>query len=236
MRAKSVIFFDCMETLIDMYELPGEREYALWAFEGSGVEGYWKEFSEFLQDFLAVRRMLKEGFPQHKEYDIEYRFRLVVEKKTGKGNEKEIRAIVDRLVSNYWYKYKKLCYVSKEVTDTIIFLHNKGYKMGVVSNFLIKGGVQEILSLHGLDKYLHFVVTSVDEGWRKPHPNIYERALIKAGVAAKESIFIGDDYLNDYVAPKKLGFASLLFDKDGSYPQVDNRIQSFKELRRILEP
>jgi len=53
--SRSFIFFDCMETLIDMYDLPGEREYALWAYDGSGVEIYWNNAEKFISEFLSMR-------------------------------------------------------------------------------------------------------------------------------------------------------------------------------------
>lgn len=234
MLTKNVIFFDCMETLIDMHEIPGEREYALWAFEGSGVEGYWEGFREYFEDFRAVQRMLKESLPYDKEYDIKYRIGLVAQKKIGREKEKVTEEIVARLVSNFWSKYKEKCYVSKEVAETLSFLAQKGYKMGVVSNFLFKGGVQEILNLHGLAKHFQFVVTSVDEGWRKPHPYLYEVALAKVGIEAEKAIFIGDDYLNDYITPQKIGFTTLFFDRGAGYPEVDKRFMNFKELRNYF--
>ena len=48
MAAVKYIFFDCMETLVDLHELPSSSDYARWAFQGSGVEGYWRDFEDFL--------------------------------------------------------------------------------------------------------------------------------------------------------------------------------------------
>jgi putative hydrolase of the HAD superfamily len=231
--AKRVIFFDCMETLIDMYELPGEREYALWAYVGSGVEEYWEDQAEFIADYRIIRQYLRAKLPPNKEYDIHYRYKLVVEKKIGQRKEQETKEIVDKLIFNYWNNYKARCYVSPEVADTLSFLAQKKYKMAVVSNFLVQGGIQELLSLHGLDKYIQSSVTSVDVGWRKPHSYIYEAALLELGVEADKVIFIGDDYQNDYLAPQKMGFKTLFYDPQDAYPHI-NRFITFEELRQRI--
>jgi putative hydrolase of the HAD superfamily len=41
------IFFDCMETLIDLHKLPVAEDYAMWAYRGSGVESLWQDFDSF---------------------------------------------------------------------------------------------------------------------------------------------------------------------------------------------
>lgn len=233
MCKNKAIFFDCMETLIDMYELPGDTGYALWAYEGSGVEKYWKDSEEFVEQHFFMRKFLKERPPLYREYSINERFQMIVERKLGSKEEKLVSDITEKLIANFWVKYKNQCYVSQEVIDTLDSLSHKGYKMGVVSNFLVMGGVEELLTLLGLAKYFQFVVTSVEEGWRKPHSAIYERALFEAQAEPKEVIFIGDDYERDYLAPHRLGMKSFLYDRRALYPQA-NRFASFKALQHLL--
>ena len=234
-RYKAIIF-DCMETLIDMLEIPGEREYALWAYQGSGVEHYWIDFQEFYEDFLKMRQILKNRTPLLKEYDIQTRFKLIIDKKLGnrKGKEEERDWIAGKLFENYWTIYRDKCYVSKEVKATLAFLSKK-YKLGLVSNFLVSNGIEELLIDNEIDNFFDFVVTSVNEGWRKPHPNIYKAALSRAGVSAAEVVFIGDDYINDFITPKQLGYQVILYDRKKAYPQLKWRFNSFVELKSILK-
>ncbi len=232
MGNRKVIFFDCMETLIDMHELPGDEEYALWALEGSGAEQYWNSKIEFIDQFRFMRQVFKERTPLHREYDIYERFRLVVQHRLGEV-QNEAEEIVQKLVSNYWRNYRKRCYVSNEVTDALSFLAER-YKMGVVSNFIVKDGIEELLHILGIQRFFKFLVTSVDEGWRKPHPAIYQSALLKAETEANHALFIGDDFLNDYIAPRQLGFTALFYDKKVAHTQINHRFTHFSELKDLV--
>lgn len=244
MSPQRVLLFDCMETLIDMKNLPSEKEYARWAFEGSGVEHIWHGFGEFYEHFSGVWKILKTAAPLYKEHSIRERFRLIVEKKltaeviTNKSaaattDSSFMKDIVEKLVKNYWSHYIEQCYIQMEVAENIASLANK-YQMGVVSNFIVRDGVEELLALNGISRYFDFVVTSVKEGWRKPHPLIYQAALAQVQLKAEETIFIGDDYLNDYLIPQKLGFRTLFYDKKTVYPEIEERFTTFRELKNKL--
>ncbi|NLP44512.1 MAG: HAD family hydrolase [Peptococcaceae bacterium] len=223
------IFFDCMETLIDMTEIPDQRMYALWAFKESGVEKYWDSVEEFMADYLFMRKYLKHKEPFHKEYSLEERLKIVVERKLGSQDPAHNREIVNRLTSSFWNKYVERCYVDPEIKLALNYLQKKGYNMAVISNFLVVGGIQQLLALLNIDHYFQFVLTSVEEGWRKPHPNIYNSGLVRAQCNAQDVVFIGDDYKNDYLAPQELGFKAILYDKQKLYPDAQ-RIVSFKEI------
>ncbi len=230
MLDKRIILFDCMETIIDMTEIPTEKDYALWALMGSGVESFWGEPNRFIYDFKKMRRELRETFPKYKEYDLHYRLTKVVEKKMGNGNVQKRDEIVQKLALNFWKTYKEKCYISQEVARTLKKLQER-YDMGIVSNFIVEGGVEEILHDLGVYERFMFVVTSVGVGWRKPHPRIYQVALKKAKVCKTQNVFfIGDDYVNDYLTPQSLGMNTIYYDRSDSYPQLNNKFCSFSEL------
>lgn len=48
MERTKYIFFDCMETVIDLTELPTVNDYAYWTYHNSGVEEYWEDYNDFL--------------------------------------------------------------------------------------------------------------------------------------------------------------------------------------------
>lgn len=228
-----VIIFDCMETLIDMHELPGEREYALWAYEGSGVEYYWEGFEEFYGSFQIMRKTFRERTPYHKEYDIRERYRFMIDNKIGNGRTEEANLIIKKLLRNYWNTYKDRCFVSSDVIHALKRISLK-YKLGVISNFLVKDGIEELLKRYGIESYFGFVVTSVKMGWRKPHPIIYQTSLERARATVDEVLFIGDDYINDYITPRQLGCQALLYDRNNVHPEIDSSFSCFGQLPQIL--
>lgn len=84
------------------------------------------------------------------------------------------------------------------------------YKLGVVSNSHHKPLVPEILNKFGLSAYFDHVVTSIEHGRPKPHESIYSAALLRLKSLPENSLFVGDSYEHDYVAPRRLGLQSFL--------------------------
>lgn len=223
------LFFDCMETLVDLTELPALREYALWGFAGSGVEEYWDSFEDFLELYKLAKREISSKLPEHKEYEMFERFEAISRMKMPGCEEKEIRRVAGKLYENYWKTYFSKCYVKDDVKAVLPELR-KHYRLGVVSNFMVENGIEELLSSNGIIQYFDFVVTSVAEQWRKPHPNIYSAAFRKAGVMPCEIAFVGDDYINDYLTPKELGMKAIFLDRYRRYGHISERICDFYEI------
>lgn len=83
-----------------------------------------------------------------------------------------------------------------------------GLKMAVISNFDRR--LEDILRNFDLDRHFDFVLTSEDAGCAKPDLGIFRKALSLAGVSPQHSAHIGDDYNNDYRAPRQMGMFSFL--------------------------
>jgi putative hydrolase of the HAD superfamily len=49
----------------------------------------------------------------------------------------------------------------------------------------------------------------VTVGWLKPHPIIFETALRESGAAAKDAVFIGDNWEADVDGPRRVGMSSI---------------------------
>mgnify|MGYP001181050476 CR=1 FL=1 len=228
------IFFDCMETLIDMVEIPTVFEYAKWAYEGSGLEDYWQNLEHFIDEYNIAAAKIKESLPEYKEYSTIERFILICENNEAVKSRIDPRTAAGKLNSNYWKTYISKCYIRQDVKEVLPSLKLK-YGLGVVSNFMIPGGIEELLNIFSIGQYFKFVITSINMGWRKPHPAIYNAALKEASAVPERVLFIGDDYINDYDAPIKMGFNAVLLDKYNKYANVCNRIENFYQLKEILK-
>ncbi|NRF89838.1 HAD family hydrolase [Paenibacillus frigoriresistens] len=221
-----------METLVDMYALPHSSDYALWAFENSGVEENWANFNEFLKNYEEAKKTLEISLPEYKEYEL-FEILLAATHLNSSIIENERNRTARALYRNYWKCYTERCYVKDEVKEVLHIL-SKRYKMGVVSNFKVLDGIEELLRMHNLAQYFNFVVTSVKEGWRKPHENIYRSAISLTGYQPNEILFFGDDLENDYLVPKKIGLSAILLDRNNNYKSLDNAT-SFYNILDILD-
>lgn len=227
------LFFDCMETLVDLWELPSSSDYGRWAFEGSDVECLWRDFDEFYHCYEQAIIKIKNELPQYKEYDMYTRLFEAVRIKFFEKSSVAMHWIAEGLYRRYWDTYRGKCYVREEVRTALMGLH-KQYRMGVVSNFMVRNGIQDLLQENGIFSYFEFVVTSIEEGWRKPHTHLYQVALQKAQVSVDNSVFIGDDLENDYNKPKELGFSVIFLDRKARYPELKEGIEGFEEIEGLL--
>lgn len=234
MRKVEYLFFDCMETLIDLHKLPMLRDYASWAFEGSGVEELWESFDEFFRYYLLAKQDLSSRLPEHADYEMRGRFLHIIKLSLPDIPYGLMESAAGKLYDSYWRNYKAGSYVREDVRDVVVDL-SKDYKMGVVSNFMIINGIEELLEIHDMNKYFDFVVTSVKEGWRKPHPAIYSKALETACIEPAKVLFIGDDFVNDYETPQKIGMTAVYLDRFDRHPELEGRVRDFYGLREMLK-
>lgn len=227
------ILFDCMETVVDLHRLPDLRDYASWGFDGSGVEELWEDFDEFFRYYLLARSDLSARLHENQEYEMSERFLHLVRLSFPDLPASRLENTAQCLNRNYWQNYKATCYVREDVLAVLPELA-KEYRLGIVSNFMVRGGIEELLEINGVSRYFNVVVTSITEGFRKPHPAIYMAALDRLGARVEEAVFVGDDYVNDLVTPAELGMKPIFLDRYGKYPEVTGKISDFRELLRLL--
>jgi FMN phosphatase YigB (HAD superfamily) len=66
------------------------------------------------------------------------------------------------------------------------------HRLAIVSNFDYAPTVRGILGDAGVIDLFAAVVVSDEVGWRKPKPAIFEEALRRVGVGARQALFVGD--------------------------------------------
>ena len=80
----------------------------------------------------------------------------------------------------------------------------------------------------GWSKHVAGYVSSLDVGWRKPHPAIFERALEALGVDPAATLFVGDTLATDVAGAAALGMHTCLAlwfraDEDDEAPEPEFR-------------
>ncbi len=88
--------------------------------------------------------------------------------------------------------------------EVLTLLRRSGLRLGIVTN-----GRQDMQSAKidamGLGPAVDCAVISGAVGVKKPDPRIYKLALESLGVAASETLFVGDHFQLDVDAPRSLG-------------------------------
>lgn len=121
-----------------------------------------------------------------------------------------------------------------ETIPTLKGLKSAGYFLAAISNS--DGSVESELQRAGLCEYLEFVIDSAKVGVEKPHPEIFQIALNRAGIVPQEAIYVGDTYPTDIGGAQLAGLRGVLMDRIGAYPDAAcPRITSLSQLSGVLE-
>lgn len=99
-------------------------------------------------------------------------------------------------------------------------LKQRGKRIGLVSNTIFPEDCHiNELKYFELYKYFDCTIFSVNFGWRKPHPSIYEKAVTLMEQDRERLIFIGDRYIEDVKGPREAGLQAVLKYREGrEYP------------------
>ena len=98
------------------------------------------------------------------------------------------------------------------------------YKLHIITN-----GFEEVQhrKMHGagIHEYFETVTTSEEAGVKKPHPQIFEKAVQKSGAVPSKSVMIGDNLEADIIGAHNFGFKVIFLNPEGlsfegQYPQI----------------
>lgn len=119
--------------------------------------------------------------------------------------------------------------------ELLEYLSGKNYQLHILSN-----GFKEVTArkceLSGIKNYFK-TITSADEiNVRKPHREVYEYALNKAGAKIEETMMIGDDWIADVEGGKSFGLKVVFFDvfNDNYQAEGVEVITNLAELKNLL--
>lgn len=106
-------------------------------------------------------------------------------------------------------------------TSQIVEVLASRYRLAVVTNTHHAELVPDHLAAMGIASQFEVVVTSVETGWRKPHPAIYAETLHRLGADAASSVFVGDSFIADFAGPEAVGITAFLIDpaKESNVPE-----------------
>ena len=90
-----------------------------------------------------------------------------------------------------------------DVKESLAKLQELGLRLGIVSNFA--PALRHILADNGILHFFDPVLVSTEVGLEKPDPAIFQLALERSGLEAKDVLYIGDHDKNDIWAPNQVG-------------------------------
>ena len=82
----------------------------------------------------------------------------------------------------------------------------------------------------------HYIITSIEYGYRKPYPGIFHFILNKLKLESNDVLYVGDDVQCDYFGPQAVGIDAVLIVQNNikEIPKK-NQISNLSQLKEVLE-
>jgi len=104
---------------------------------------------------------------------------------------------------------------------------SQDYKLGLLSNFTYAPVIYAGLGKLGINGFFNAVLVSEAVGWRKPDPKIFREALKRLCVKAHETIYVGDNPLEDIQGAKNVGMRTVF---------IPSQFNSLKDMQKAGHP
>ncbi|MFH1616573.1 MAG: HAD family hydrolase [Planctomycetota bacterium] len=131
-----------------------------------------------------------------------------------------------------------------EESRKVLKILSEKYNLALLTDGYLPAQRLKVAAL-GIEKYFKCIIFTEELGrefW-KPSPVGFEKVLSCLGVQAGNCVYVGDNELKDFIAPNRLGFATICIRRDSSmhskspeepFARANRRIESLSELLQIL--
>ncbi|MBO6012530.1 MAG: HAD family hydrolase [Bacteroidales bacterium] len=133
-------------------------------------------------------------------------------------------------MAGYCYDYARRC--TLDACPVVEYLADK-YELAMVSNFY--GNLSAVLQDFGLLRCFKVVVDSTEVGIRKPDPAIFQTALDRLQLPAKEVAVLGDSFEKDIQPALSIGCQGIWFKGVGWNPSSDKDIRFEPSINSLLQ-
>jgi putative hydrolase of the HAD superfamily len=146
--------------------------------------------------------------------------------------------VLDELTLLYWKTFAENTEPYPDAEQTLEYLKNKGYKLGIITDTDGTKGIKK-MRLDKLEIVKDFdvvVISGEDTPRTKPDPGPYLLVAERLGVKPNECVFIGDKPFTDIDGGNAAGMKTILLKRRdwGVKENSDFTVKSLAELRGIL--
>jgi len=218
-----------------------DLDHTLWDFDKNSALTFDVIFKEEKLS-LEVQDFLNTYIPINIDYWAKYRNNLISKETLRVGRLRDSFVALDVKVSDttidilsnrYIQVLPDFNHLLQDTKETLEYL-KPNYKLHIITN-----GFEEIqhhkMQNSQIADFFDTITTSEEAGVKKPHSQIFEKALRKSNAKPENSIMIGDSYEADIEGAKNAGLEAIYFDYYDKREKVQvPQIQKLKELRMYL--
>lgn len=112
------------------------------------------------------------------------------------------------LLEHFWSSYDDHFSLPEDTLTTLCALREEGARMGIITNGQTDRQIKKIDVL-GIGDFFDVIVISEAEGLKKPHPEIFHRAVDRCKASLFDTVFIGDHPIADIDGSRDAGLAAI---------------------------
>ncbi|OHA48536.1 MAG: hypothetical protein A2991_00865 [Candidatus Terrybacteria bacterium RIFCSPLOWO2_01_FULL_58_14] len=170
-----------------------------------------KFLNKILEQFRATRARDLVTLEQHTFTEV---FLAVANEQQPATSGAHLWELHDRIVNMHMESSE----LFPETVGVLETLRTMGLGMGIISNVSFPGRYYErTLANWRIRQYFSVQVWSSEEKMRKPHGEIFHRALDAMGVAPEHALYVGDTVDRDVVGAKRARIPVVLVDRKGRH-------------------
>ncbi|WP_144467205.1 HAD family hydrolase [Bacillus toyonensis] len=110
----------------------------------------------------------------------------------------------EQLLHDYITNFRHHCIPFPNMHKLLQQLKQLNIKIGIITNGFTEFQMSNLQALN-IHTYTNTILVSEAEGIKKPHPEIFKRALQKLNVKAEECLYVGDHPENDALGSEQVG-------------------------------
>ncbi len=188
-----------------------------------------EEFSKLLEsEYLKARSEVEENLKEFKFEKVVRDFFNLLKLSTSDG-------LYDSFLEVYYKPVTDQLTLIDGAEDVLRYFQGRDFKIGLISNTIFpeRFHLRE-LKRFGLYPYLDNHLFSSQVGVRKPHPQIFRKALNELNIDPSQAVFVGDRLIEDVGGAQKVGIRGILRYHEGRDYSAsitpDAQIDQLKEL------
>jgi putative hydrolase of the HAD superfamily len=122
--------------------------------------------------------------------------------------------------------------IFEDARPALELLRERGFQLGVISNWDER--LRPLLEHLELARYFEAIVISVETGFAKPSPRIFDKAAVLLGLPPRFILHVGDSVPEDVNGARAAGFQALLLDRKAMSSAVASTTATLTELVPLL--
>ncbi len=146
-----------------------------------------------------------------------------------KYNKKDLNEVIIAEVKPYIRNVT----LRKGVKNLLETLKRNELRMGIVSN-IWSGMMNPVLEREGIGSFFDSIIASVDVGYKKPDPKIFQITLKQLHLEPQETIMVRDDPKNDIQGAHNLGIQTVRLMRGPNRTKTDI-VKPDYEIRNLTE-